>query len=477
MKIPHHLLTLLLGSSFLASSPVAHAQETVILADPLQNTATGTLVGGTLSADGYTPGIGGGHLLYTLPATLTDGAIDVEMRGMTTEGIRNGKESKAAWISMYDARGLAEPVTYDGFKQNFFRSNVGWNFNLNKFQCTLVTAAPTEARRSAPRALFGPNFEDRDFSTEPSTQPFNWDASRWYHLRYEWQGSQHRLLIDGREVWSIQSPYPYAPTQHHVRIGSGPGREEKFHNQVAALTFRHLRIVALPPQPLRELADFPKEKTGHGTDLFLARHAALRQRPTATPVGLLFLGDSLIERWKDHPALWEQFFSTYQPANFGLNGTQTQHLLWRIAQGELDGLSPKLIILQIGTNNTGNHTAPEIAGAIRRTLSRLREKMPQARVLLLGIFPRGARTSSTGSPDDGVKRMAVIRELNPLLAKLADANRVHYLDLTPHFLAPDGTIPKEIMPDQLHLSEKGYAIWGDALQPILKELLAEPVTP
>jgi lysophospholipase L1-like esterase len=469
-KLHLPLLTLFLSCGLFAASPGARAQETVIIADPLQTTTIGTQVGGKLSTDGFAPGIGGGHILYTLPAKLTDGAVEVEMRGMTVESIRRGKESKAAWISMYDARGLAEPVTYDDFKQNFFRSNIGWNFHVGKFQCTLVTAAPTAARHAAPRAVFGPKFEDRDFSTEPSTQTFTWDATHWYHLRYEWQGGQHRLLVDGVEVWSVNSPYAYAPDEHHVRIGSGPGREEKFYNQIAALTFRNVRIVALPARPVHPPADFPAEKNDV-SGKFMERHRAFLERAKGGPIDLLFLGDSITERWAENPLLWDKYFGAYHPANFGIGGDQTQHLLWRLTHGELDGIHPKAVVLLIGTNNTGSHSAAEIAGATRRTLRIIREKAPEAKVVLLGVFPRGARLNRNGSLDDGVQRMAVIRELNPLLAQLADGNRVHYLDLTQKFLAADGTIPKELMPDQLHLSAEGYRVWAEGMQAKLSELL------
>jgi lysophospholipase L1-like esterase len=489
-----HVLTLSIGLINATAFAAAAAAESVLIDDPLIGKTTGALMGGTLGAEGYQPGLGSAHILYQLPATLTDGAIEIEMRGMTTAGIPRVAESKAAWLSMYDGRDIKEPANYDrDFKPNFFRCNIGWDFERNRFQCTLSAAAPTPGRIAADSPRFGPQFEDRDFSREPLTPPLPWDPSHWYHLRYEWQGGHHRLLVDGKEVWSLRCPYPYAPREHRLRVGAAPGRNVKFHNQIAALTYRNLRVLALPPKPLPVLADHPTKKDDP-TGKFLANHAEFLARGKAAPIDLLFVGDSITEQWAKHPELWQKYFGSYQAANFGIGGDRTEHVLWRLREGEIDGLKPKVVVLLIGTNNTDTHTAPEIALAVRRILRDLLVKLPETKVLLMGIFPRGERVNSDGSIDTGVARMAVIRELNPLLATLSQGtspdtpgtidrwyealeeallrgNRIQYLDLTERFVAADGTISKELMPDQFHLSAEGYKTWGKALQPILNEWL------
>lgn len=205
---------------------------------------------------------------------------------------------------------------------------------------------------------------------------------------------------------------------------------------------------------------------------FFERHEAFLARGKAGPIGLLFLGDSITAGWSRRSEIWEKYFGAHQPANFGIGGDQTQHVIWRIENGELDGINPKVAVLMIGTNNTGGHTAPQIAAANKKIVSLIRTKLPDTKVLLLAIFPRGPRTNREGVViDDGVKRMSIIRDVNAELAKLDDGKNVRFLDIGAKFLGADGKIPMEIMPDQLHLSPAGYQIWADAMQPLLTEML------
>lgn len=157
-------------------------------------------------------------------------------------------------------------------------------------------------------------------------------------------------------------------------------------------------------------------------------------------------------------------------ANFGLDGDRTQHLLWRLQHGELEGLAPRVVVVLIGTNNTGlekdgvtpRNSPAEATEGISLVVRTLRSRLPASRILLLGIFPRG----ETDAP-----QRAQIREINAALARLDDGRQVRFLDLGPRFLAPDGTLSREIMPDLVHLSEAGYAIWAAALKAPLAELL------
>jgi lysophospholipase L1-like esterase len=208
-----------------------------------------------------------------------------------------------------------------------------------------------------------------------------------------------------------------------------------------------------------------------GNAAFFEKHEAFLKRAKAGPIGLLFLGDSITEGWKSVPELWEQQFGRHQPANFGIGGDQTQHVIWRLENGELEGIDPRVVVLMIGTNNSGAHTAPEIAAANRKIVQLIRSQLPQTKVLLLAIFPRGPRVDSRGVAEDGITRMAVIRDVNTELARLDDGRMVRFLDLGPRFLGPDGKIPLEVMPDQLHLSPLGYRIWADGMQPLLHEML------
>jgi lysophospholipase L1-like esterase len=210
----------------------------------------------------------------------------------------------------------------------------------------------------------------------------------------------------------------------------------------------------------------------HGNARFYELHASFLKRAKEGPIGLLFLGDSITEGWTKVPEIWSEAFGRFQPANFGIGGDQTQHVLWRIEDGELDGLRPKVVVLLLGTNNTARNSGAEIAAADRKIIGLIREKLPEAKVLLLAIFPRGPRKNKDGSMDTTLnRRLEAIRLANSELAKLDDGKMVRFLDLGPRFLGPDGRIPEAIMPDQLHLSPAGYRIWAEAMQPLLAAMM------
>jgi len=179
------------------------------------------------------------------------------------------------------------------------------------------------------------------------------------------------------------------------------------------------------------------------------------------PVDLLFLGDSITQGWNNND-VWKQFYGPRRAANFGIGGDRTQHVLWRIQNGELDGLKPKVVVLMIGTNNASSSSADEIAQGVKAIVEELRRRLPEAKVLLLGVFPRAAKPNAT--------REKLI-EVNAKIAKLDDGAHVKFLDIGKSFLNEDGTISREIMPDFLHLSAKGYQLWADAMEPTLKAML------
>jgi lysophospholipase L1-like esterase len=209
---------------------------------------------------------------------------------------------------------------------------------------------------------------------------------------------------------------------------------------------------------------------------FRKMHESFLARGKEGPIGVLMLGDSITAGWTKAPHIWEHYFGKWQPANFGIGGDQTQHVIWRIENGELDGINPKVVVLMLGTNNTGANTAAEIAAADKKIVEMIRAKIPATKVLLLAVFPRGARKNAQGVVTDDVraeatKRMNVIKDVNAALAKLDDGKNVRYLDISAKFLGDDGKIPSIIMPDQLHPNAAGYQLWAEAMQPLLTQMM------
>jgi lysophospholipase L1-like esterase len=180
-------------------------------------------------------------------------------------------------------------------------------------------------------------------------------------------------------------------------------------------------------------------------------------------VDFLLLGDSITDGWRGKAkTIYEEKFGAFKPANFGIGGDRTQHVLWRLQNGELEGITPKLCMLMIGTNNGGD-SADDVAAGITAIVKEIQKKSPMTKVLLLGIFPRGEKPNPGREKNDKV---------NTIVAKLDDGGKtVKYLDIGAKFLGADGVISKEIMPDFLHLSPQGYQIWADAVLPSILELM------
>jgi len=198
---------------------------------------------------------------------------------------------------------------------------------------------------------------------------------------------------------------------------------------------------------------------------WVKRHEAVLERVRRGGVDLLFVGDSITQGWeKAGEAVWQHHYAGRNAVNLGFSGDRTQHVLWRLDHGEVEGIQPKLAVVMIGTNNSSgdDHSAEQIADGVAAVVAMLRERLPEAHVLLLGIFPRGQK------PDAQREKIA---EVNHRIAGLADGKKVQFLDIGEKFVNPDGTISPEIMPDYLHLSTRGYEIWADAIEPAVAKLL------
>ena len=202
---------------------------------------------------------------------------------------------------------------------------------------------------------------------------------------------------------------------------------------------------------------------------FVAKHQANVEVAKQGDSNLLFMGDSITDFWRNPEGAYagkpvlDKYFSQWKVANFGIAGDTTQGVLYRLKDGEGKGFSPKAIMLMIGTNNTGRNSAAEIAEGIGATVLELQNDFPNAKILLLGVFPRSRAT-------DPVR--TTIAEINKTIAKLHDGNRVHYLDIGKGFLDADGNIPTDVMSDGLHPTTKGYEIWAKAVIEPLTALMA-----
>jgi lysophospholipase L1-like esterase len=208
------------------------------------------------------------------------------------------------------------------------------------------------------------------------------------------------------------------------------------------------------------------------------RHESFNEISKKGEAQLVFLGDSITHGWDGKgKAVWEKHWAPLKAANFGIGGDRTEHVLWRLGHGNFDGLKPKAIVLMIGTNNTGHQgrpqkeldgavyqcTAEQTAEGIKSILGQLRKKCPDAKILVLGIFPRGA------NKDDKFRQQN--EATNAIVKGFADGQKVFFLDIGAKFLEADGTLSKAIMPDLLHPNEKGYQLWTDAIKADVQTLL------
>jgi len=202
-------------------------------------------------------------------------------------------------------------------------------------------------------------------------------------------------------------------------------------------------------------------------DWWLQRHESMNDRVKQGNGDLIFVGDSITHGWENEgKGIWEKYYAKRNAVNLGIGGDQTQHVLWRLDRGNIDGISPKLAVVMIGTNNANAGQTPEDVNAgVKAIVERLRGKLPQTKVLLLGIFPRGE--------DDSDHVRQVNMKANELIAKLADDKMIFYLDIGDKFLGPDRKLSRDIMPDLLHLSPKGYAIEAESIEPIVAKLMGE----
>jgi lysophospholipase L1-like esterase len=205
----------------------------------------------------------------------------------------------------------------------------------------------------------------------------------------------------------------------------------------------------------------PGFRTKHNNNVELAKKG---------DIDVLFMGDSITDFWRNASGpmagkpVFDKYYADMKVANFGISGDTTQGVLYRLRDGEGQGFKPKAIMLMIGTNNNGRNSPPEIAEGIGAVVLEMRKDFPDAKILLLGVFPRS-------TPDNPMR--ASIKEINNIISKLNDGKHVFYLDIGPKFLESDGTISREVMSDGLHPTSKGYEIWAEAVKEPLANLMKD----
>jgi beta-glucosidase len=227
-----------------------------------------------------------------------------------------------------------------------------------------------------------------------------------------------------------------------------------------------------PPAPTPvEPADIaaPKlTKDGKLEPRFQQLHEEFLKRGKAGPIGVLFLGASIMERWQTvGKEVWDARYGKDDPADFGVSGDKTQNVLWRIDNGELDGIAPKVVVVMVGSNNLGIGPEDALIRAEIKIVEEIHRKLPNTKVLSLGVFPHGAHPTNTQT----AKYRAESRAIYAALSKLDDGNKTRVLDIGDKFTDAQGILTKEIMPDQLHPTKLGYEIWANAIQSTLDEML------
>lgn len=174
---------------------------------------------------------------------------------------------------------------------------------------------------------------------------------------------------------------------------------------------------------------------------------------------IVFDGDSIMNRWETTGReIWSQRYAA-TAADFGIEGDRVENVLWRLSKGQVDGVDPKVVVLMIGTNNSGKNKADEIAEGIEQLVAEYEKRCPHAHIILFGIFPRGQNAN-----DGGRRKVAAVNEK---IKSLDDEKRVTYIDIGSKMIEADGTISTSMMPDFVHPTFKGYQMWADAIQPIV----------
>lgn len=224
------------------------------------------------------------------------------------------------------------------------------------------------------------------------------------------------------------------------------------------------RVQALTPEPLSHAWALSGWLPRHERKLEEVR----KLKAAGKSPKLVFIGDSITEGWENSgQAVWQRYYAKYDAVALGFGGDHTENVLWRLRHGEVDGIAPKVAVLMIGTNNTGdrNDDPAATAAGVKAIIDELHNRLPKTKVLLLAVFPREEQPSAL------LRRLN--ESVNAIIANYADGHRVFFANINAALLNADGTLSREVMPDLLHPQEKGYEIWARSMDPVLKKLLVD----
>lgn len=220
------------------------------------------------------------------------------------------------------------------------------------------------------------------------------------------------------------------------------------------------------PQSQLHVATTPDHRLE--TQWWKDRHEQKVEVTKAGGVELAFLGDSITHSWENGgKEVWQQYYAHRKAANFGFSGDRTEHVLWRLENGELIGLQPKVVVIMIGTNNIGHGSSDpqKTADGVQAIVNKLQREIDGVKILLLGVFPRSLNTEDKMRKD--------VAEATRLFSSLGEREDVEFLDVGKYFIRPSGEIRTTMMPDRLHPNPAGYEIWAKAMEPTLAKLLGE----